>query len=156
VRVVINTAIGGSTLAAVRDRLAAEPNARGKTLVIWDGSANSYGSVAATCASIDQIIAWHGNPAKIVFVPSVNVGPSPDGVPARYGSDPQLHRDRGRSDLRGHAADQRDRYWDRSRSLDISAGVVCASLLQDAVHLTQPAMDTVADQVASIISANGL
>ncbi|WP_105386084.1 SGNH/GDSL hydrolase family protein [Neorhizobium alkalisoli] len=159
-RAVINTAVGGSTLAAARDRLIAEPNARGKTLVIWDGSANSYGSVAATCAIVDQIIAWHGEPSRIILLPSVAVGPSASGVKSSYTLDMEAIRDYIAT--KGvHTSDtvpliNAIATGTAQDLLDISAGVVCASLLQDTVHLTQAAMDAVADQVASIIAINDL
>ncbi|MBW6420394.1 SGNH/GDSL hydrolase family protein [Rhizobium sp. XQZ8] len=159
-RTVINTAVGGSTLVQVRDRLLSSPSIKGKPLIIWDGSANSYTSVAYTCGLIDDIIEWHGDAAKIIFVPSVSVGPSSNGIKTSYTSDMETIRDYIAASgvhsfdptplmnalAAGSAQDLKD----------ISAGVVCQSLLQDTVHLTNAAMAAVADEVVALIVANGL
>jgi hypothetical protein len=159
-RVVINSAVGGSTLADILARLQGEPNARGRTLVIWDGSANGHASVANTCNLIDRIIAWHGTPSRIVYVPSVAVGPSADGIKTSYTGEMEAIRD--------HIANTGIHTFDpvplinalaagSAQDLkDISAGVVCQSLLLDAVHLTQAAMTAVAEDVEAMIVAGDL
>lgn len=159
-RNVVNQAADGATLQEIRDRVLATPSLRGKTLIVWDGSANSYTSVASACGLIDDIIAWHGAPSKIVFIPSVAVGPSPNGLKSSYTRDMEAIRD--------HIATTGVRTFDpvpvinaiaagsNQDLLDISAGIVCASLLQDTVHLTQAAMNRISNRVTDILAANGL
>ena len=163
-RIVINDAVGGSTLRAARDRLVAAPHARRKPLVIWDGSANGYGSVEETLAIVDEIVAWHGDAKRIIIVPSVSVGPSSSIAVSSYTSDMEAIRDgiiaRGLWPA-GAEFDPTARLnaiaaGSAQDLIDMSARVVCQSLLNDQVHLKQAAMDVVTGLVASTLSARGI
>lgn len=162
----ISSAVGGSTLQQIYDRLTARPWIKGKPLVIWDGSANSYGTVAATLAIVDQIIAWHGDASKIVMVPSVAVGPSSDGVVSSYTLDMEAIRDgiiaRGLWPS-GAGNDPTTQINTLSTGTaqdlkDISARVVLQSALYsgDAVHLSQAAMSKVSPLVQAVQTARGI
>lgn len=163
-RPVASSAVGGSTLQQVYDRLVARPYERGKPLVIWDGSGNSYGSVAATLAIIDQIIALHGDASKIIVVPTVSVGPSADGVVTAYTLDMEAIRDglivRGLWPA-GAAYDPTTQINTLTTGTvqdlkDVAARVVAQSQLQDSVHLLQTPMSKVSALVQAVISARGI
>lgn len=165
-RTVATSAVGGSTMTQIRDRILTRPWVKGRTLVVWDGSANSYGTVSAYLTLIDEIIAFHGTPGRIVFIPAV----SPNGSNALVASTDAYTLDM--QSIRDGLASRGVRTFDPTPLInavasgaanDASAilyGLVAYSCLGDAadpkVHLTQAAMDTIRDQIASVISTNAL
>jgi hypothetical protein len=86
---VINSAVGGSTLANIRDRITARDYLRTRKLVIWDGSANSRVSQAADIAIYQQIFDWKAN-SSIVIIPSLavpNPGVASSASPSAYAAE---------------------------------------------------------------------
>lgn len=67
---VVNSAVGGSTLAGIRSRIIAKNYLRNRPLVIWDGSANGFTDVASSLALMQEVRDWKGD-ANIVWIASI-------------------------------------------------------------------------------------
>jgi len=153
------TARGGSTMAEIRARIEADPSLAYKTVVLWDGSANGYGSVDAYLAEIDAIIALVGA-EHLLLIPPVNVGPSTTGEVSDYTLELEAIRDaiaaRGvrTFDAIPVLAELADGSEQDLR--DVAARVVPSSLLLDDVHLNSRAMQAIAGEVARQLSDAGI
>lgn len=158
-RVVINTGLGGSTLAAVLERILAAPYLIGMTTVIWDGSANGYGTVMGELAIYDQIIQVCGR-NKLLIIPSIDFGPSTSSTPSAYALDRMATRDglraRGVAVLDAQAILAPLNDGSAGDLQDVSAGVVPRSCLADGVHLAVTPMNAVATSAASLLVARSL
>lgn len=158
-RVVISTAVGGSTLAQERDRILAAPYLLGMTTIIWDGSANGYGSVAAELAIYDQIIAAVGL-NKLLVIPSIDFGPSTSSTPSAYSIDRDLTAAglvlRGVQTLDAKTILANLNNGSAGDLQDVSAGVVPRSLLVDGVHLLSTPMAAVNAALITRVAQLGL
>jgi len=158
-RLIERTARGGSTMAEIRARIEADPSLAYKTVVLWDGSANGYGSVEAYLAEIDAIVALLGT-EHLLLIPPVTVGPSPDGAPTDYTRDMQAVRDAiaARGVLTFDPVPVLARLADGSEqdARDVAAGMVPSSLLIDDVHLNARAMQAIAEEVARTLASAGI
>jgi hypothetical protein len=155
-RQVANSAVGGSSLADIKARILARPSLKGQPMVIWDGSANGFTTPAASLALIDDIITYHGDPSKIVYIPSVNVGPSSTGVPSSFTLDLEAVRDglttRGVQTFDPVPLINALSTGTAQDNLDVSARVVLYSQLVDSlVHLKQSAMNIIGAKVTDIL-----
>ncbi|MCK0196336.1 hypothetical protein MWN34_05350 [Ancylobacter sp. 6x-1] len=162
-RTVVNIGAGGSTMAEALTRLQAAPYLRDYTWVIWDGSANSYGSVSAYLATISDIVTSIGH-SRIIFIPPINVGPSDSSTPTSYTND-LLSIYAGIQSLLGAnrtfdpVADVFATMGDGSANdtQDLAAHVVPRSLLLDQtagqVHLGATAMAAVEAKIAAMLTS---
>jgi hypothetical protein len=164
-RVVISTAVGGATLSDVLSRIqSCSSFLAGRTVVIWDGSPNSYGTVAAYLAIVDQIAAIVGI-GKLIFVRPAAVGPSSDGSVTQLTLD--IEAVGAGLVSRGIAtfdpvpvANALVTVPTAQDTKDISARVICQSLLLDQsvgqVHLAQTTMNAEAATLEALITSLGL
>ena len=150
-RATANTGAGGLTLTQILAVCVARPYLRDRVLVIWDGSANGYGTVAAYLAVLAEIVAWKGD-GRFLFVPPLALPPTTAG--AAYTLDMQAIRD-GAIAAYGASrvydpvpAIQALSTGDANDLFDLSCDVIPRSTLQDGVHLTQPAMTAAATGAA--------
>lgn len=74
-RITINSAVGGSTLQNIRDRVSAKSYLREKVLVEWDGSANGFVDVPTSIALLQDMVNSKAD-SKYLFIGSINV-PNP-------------------------------------------------------------------------------
>lgn len=85
-RVVVNIAQGGNTMSAIKARLLEFPYLREYTWVIWDGSANSYGTVSSYVSLMTDMRDFIAH-ERIIFIPPISVGPSTSSTPSAYAED---------------------------------------------------------------------
>lgn len=165
-RVVINSAVGGAPIADIQARIETYKAliAQGFTVVIWNGSADGNYNVAQNNAFVDAVVAAVGK-QRLVILPSVNCGPSADGVVSSQTLALEAHRD--------YIASQGIVTFDPvpvinalatsptvQDSRDISARVVCQSLLYDQtngqVHLGDAAMNAIVARTQTAMTTAGI
>lgn len=148
------TALGGSTITNIRDRIiAASTSLKSLPTIIWDGDANSYGTVSGYLFTYDQVISAIGHNRFVVVGPPVRAGLSSQdqidyaaitsGLISAYGVNRVVDAMPILIAAGNPVAD----------AAQISAGQVPASLLQDGVHLTDVAMNLVMDSVYAKLMA---
>jgi hypothetical protein len=164
-RIVISTAVGGSTLDMALTRMQAYASyLSGCTIVIWDGSPNGYTSVAYYLGLIDQIVALVGK-AKLIIIRPAGPGPSADGTVQQTTLDMEA--------VGAGLTARGIRTFDpipvanalvtsptAQDTKDISARVICQSLLFDQsvgqVHLAQATMNAEAATLEALLTSSGL
>lgn len=156
-RLVISTAVGGSTMADIYARVAAAPYLRNRTFVLWDGSSNGLATVAGYLAEIDQIVQALGHSRFLIIPPVTPSATTPvsaagsqttadvrDGLIAAYGASHVLD---SLPVLATVATSPGDDAW-------VTYGYIPPSLMIDTVHLNQTAMNAIATAITTRLTAN--
>lgn len=148
------TAVGGSTLQQVHDRILGRADLRANPLLIWDGSANGHvvGASWMDLALLGDIVAFKGEFRNWLLIPSVPIfdgtGTAPGGAAIvrdlrdytdaavkMFGAE---HVFDSVPTLRGLTTGSAE------DAADIAAGFLPRSVLVDGVHLTEAAKLAVA------------
>jgi hypothetical protein len=155
-----DTSAGSSTVTDIVTRILANDDLRRQCrLVVWDGSANGFTTVAAYLAEIDTALAQV--PSTPVWLPPVNVGPSASSTPTAY----TLGMEAIYAGLQQRNVATFDPVTLINNALndgsgndlqDMAARVVVRSVLLDSVHINQAAIDVVAAQIATTLTALAL
>lgn len=154
-----DTSAGGSTITDIKTRILAQADlARQCRLIVWDGSANGFTTVAAYLAEIDAALAVM--PSQCVWLPPVDVGPSASGTPTAYTLSMEAIGaglvERGVATFDPTPIINTLSDGSPGDLQDIQARVVVRSVLLDAFHMNQAAIDLVAEQIATTLVANNL
>lgn len=145
-KAVVNTGVGGSSMAGIRDRMLLASNAGllGLTTIIWDGSANAFVSVDAYCDELAAGLAALSH-SRFVLIPECNPSGSSGATQARTLSILNAFETR----WPGHVLDWRNVLVMNGAD---PAAAMFADLPGDTVHLSQAAMDLMAAAIDTFVT----
>jgi hypothetical protein len=141
------TAVGGSEMSGIRDRILSREFRPylGMVTVVWDGSPNGMGSATAYADTLGEGIAALGHD-QFVVIPAATV-PGRDGGAGNTRAADEIFAE--------FAARWPDNLYDWREDLPNSGGVVDPSQMCDAVHLNEQGLRAVAKGVARFIRSKG-
>lgn len=142
-RDVVSTAVGGSEMAGARDRLLARENRglRRRITALWDGSQNGFRTAESYADEAAEGIAALEHDRFIIIPAAVPAGSS---NPTQQLAIAEEFKRRWP-----------DNYLDWRSFIPNTDGVINADQMCDQVHLAKPALDAMAEGIASFVRQRG-
>ena len=151
----VNYGVGSSTIEDIASYTRQLPWFFGRKFFLWDGAANSYGSVSSHLSFVDEILSFVG-PGNLGALAPLSLGP-PSGSTEAYLADMQaIYAGYGSKGIKTYDVQA---YLvtlnDAADSTSTAEGLVGPASTQDGVHLTSSIMDSVVSKfVTDVIEAN--